>query len=290
MARSLTKCGVGLSVASIAALALSGCILAEGSFPTEQVVTNGAYGSGPAQTWDVIAPLPDPCALGLRPAVIILAGGNWETQTPPTDPIGQYLADQPRLLAEHFASRGYVAFLPNYTLDDDTSPVDPIVGSAGQNIATPVGSVDVAPTMERARRAFVDVLVASDKVFADGASEYCIDTSKISIGGMSAGAFMAISAGYGHGDFGITPRNYHSVFSLTGGANLLDGDTDLSSGPPAFVGYDESDPLIPQAYHDELVTGLANAGVSTTVYSEDNGTHFILLGQFNVVSDWVEDQ
>src|SRR5262249_54352786 len=198
-------------------------------FATATTTSNVVYGTAvnqQAQTvtlmLDVYEPTGDTSMS--RPAIVWVHGGSFRSG----DKTSGELVDE----ATTFARKGYLNVSINYRLSVDGCPGPP--GGASECVQAIVDAMTDAQTAGRFLRSH--------------AATYRVDTTRIAIGGSSAGAITALNVGYnpavgGAGDL------YPGFSSAVGGAVSLSGSEILGSpntgDAPALLFHGTADPIVP---------------------------------------------
>jgi len=160
-----------------------------------------------------------------RPLLIFVYGGGW------------WVGDryQREIDAEYFASLGYVTMTIDYTM------------FPGTDVLNPLPTIDNSPYSKIVYESASDIFSAYQYALANK-STYGIDTSRIGVGGWSAGGMIsqalvnlqALPRPYGVkavlGLSNILPADLSDVFELTGGFKTYGSDFNPIS---MFASYDE---------------------------------------------------
>jgi acetyl esterase/lipase len=144
-----------------------------------QVLTNVTYGSAfnkltkqqQTLTLDVYFPPQPATTAPLRPSVVLIHGGSFET--------GNSQSDDEPAFAYQFAMRGYAVVSINYRLEGTGT------GEPGSSLLTPEPAITAAQDARAAVR-FVRA----------NAQQYHLDPDRIVVGGDSAGAITSLWLGY----------------------------------------------------------------------------------------------
>jgi acetyl esterase/lipase len=203
-----------------------------------------------------------------RPLFILIHGGSFRGGSRKDESIVDF--------AEAFARKGYVTASISYRLSDRTVlDWDTFV-------------VDTLALFEAAHAAMHDAKAAV-RYFRKTADQHRINTSQISIGGLSAGGITAVSAGYidrpeelfpdalpptVEGDSGNEgfSSEVSSVVSLCGGAvfpSALDGP----DAPRLFIAHDRGDPAVPFEAANSLYAQAVAMGVPVRQEFFDTNWH-----------------
>jgi acetyl esterase/lipase len=193
---------------------------------------------------DVYAPQGD--TVTQRPAIVWVHGGSFSSG----DKTSPELVDE----ATTFAKKGYVNFSINYRLEP-----------GGCSASAPSGNCLKAILESRA-----DAQTAVRWIRAN-ASTYGVDTSRIAIGGTSAGAITALNAGYSSNDAG-TPAdaNVRAAVSFSG-AHLF--GTITANDPPALLFHGTADPLVPYTWAKNTVADATAAGAAAYLTAWEGDGH-----------------
>lgn len=212
--------------------------------PTDYDVVNDALNNVDLKL-NMYYPQNDP--LGERPLLIFVYGGGW------------WVGDryQREADAEYFASLGYVTMTIDYTM------------FPGDTVLNPLPTVDNSPYTKIVYESASDVYSAYQYALANKAV-YGIDTSRIGIGGWSAGGMLshalihlqALPKPYGVkavlGLSNILPADLSNVFELTGGLKTYDSSFNPVS---MFASYDD----------DTGFAGNPNDHAADCAYLDSNG-------------------
>lgn len=253
-----------LALAALAALLLAGCefhlTAPSGAGPLryrDEVFTNvtttsglsygSAVGAGGATVdlkLDLYQPTGD--ANTARPAIVWVHGGSFKSGSKTSAEI----VDEART----FAKKGFVNISIDYRLD-------PVGCSAGTPTAQCVTAIRWAK--EDAQ--------AAVRWLRKNAATYKIDTTRIAIGGSSAGAITALNVGYDEDNVGSSgnpgyPSNVRAAISLSGARIFGTLEKDDAW---ALLFHGTSDVVVPYSWAQSTVTGLQDAGITveTTYWS-----------------------
>jgi acetyl esterase/lipase len=228
-------------------------------FDTVTVTRDLKYGSAPdnegkpvALRLDLYEPAGDRASR--RPAVIWAHGGGFSGG----DKAGGISASE----AEHFAELGYVAVSINYRL---LAPR----GCNGTGATTPPQCVDAAVAAIHDAQAAVRWLRAN-------AAAHRIDTSRIAIGGESAGGIIAAGVGAiadNPGESGNPghPSNVAGWISVSGG---LPGGAFIDKGDaPGLLFHGTRDDIVPHRWSVETADQLRRAGILAVFKSLEGAGH-----------------
>ena len=200
---------------------------------------------------DVYRPVASPELPEKLPAMIFAFGGGWRKGSKDV----KYIRD----LCAYYASRGYVAVSIQYRIQKDNPPATagPAPGS-GKN-----------EQFNLMNAAFHDTCDAVRWV-RKNAGKYDIDPNRIGIGGVSAGAFNALNAGFCDEKITGPDAEVAAVISLMGaiGANHIDKDD-----PPVFIAHGTGDNLVPFAMVKGMVQRLDEVGAKYSLYPVDGIAH-----------------
>ena len=184
-----------------------------------------------------------PAGAGPFAAVVLVHGGGFTGGSK-----GGYTGD----LARSLAAAGYAVFDINYRLLGDLGPGATLDGA-----------------MNAARE---DLGRALDHVVARAAA-YGVDSTRIAVGGGSAGAITALLAAYGPDRVRVRPR---AVIDLWGG--MYGHENALQAGdPPVLVVHGTADRTVPYSQAESLLAAAHRAGVSATLVRVENGGHTLPL-------------
>lgn len=178
------------------------------------------------------------------PAMILSFGGGWRKGSKDV----KYIRD----LCAYYAERGYVAISIQYRIMKDNPPALP-------------GPAPLADANEQSRlinAAFQDTCNAVRWVRAN-ADEYQIDPNRIGIGGVSAGAFNALHAGFFDESITGPDAKVAAVISLMGavGASHIDKDD-----PPVFIAHGTRDNVAPYPMVRNMVRQLEKVDAKYSFY------------------------
>ncbi len=258
--------GAAALVALMAAAVITGCTVSQppGAAPLryrDQVFNNVAvtsnlqYGSAPdaqgnpvALKLDMYRPTGD--TQTSRPALVWVHGGSFtggdKTNTVPVD------------VANTFAKLGYVVVSINYRL-------------LGSNcVANPSGCTAAAIEAKRDAQAAVRWLRAN-------AATYGIDSTRIGIGGESAGAITATLVGLLSEDVGSSgnpgwPSTVRGFVSVSGGVPSGIGLANGGDAPGLFF-HGTADPIVPSSWSVDTSNAMLKAGVIAILELQDGAGH-----------------
>jgi acetyl esterase/lipase len=197
---------------------------------------------------DVYEPAGD--AVTSRPAIVWVHGGGFSSGNKRSPEI----VDE----ATTFAKRGFVNISIDYRLEPE-----------GCSAAAPTGAC-----IDAIKEAMDDAQAAVRWVRSH-ASEYSIDTTRIAIGGSSAGAITALNVGYQSSEDAAS--SVRAALSLSG-ANLLGH---ISAGdPPALLLHGTSDATVPYDWAGNTVRDARAAG-DLTVLTSWQGAGHVPYAQFH---------
>lgn len=161
--------------------------------------------------------------------------------------------------ASGFAKKGYVGVSINYRLDSSHTPYTPSSPDLHKVI-------DVAKT---------DTL-SSVKFLITNADQYQIDTSKIFLGGSSAGAMTALYASYSEDPPAETIKGTFSI----AGAVLSEDLSIIDSGDPMTIMFHgTADHTVPYDMAQKTEAQLKNKGVKVVMISYQGETHSIIQSE-----------
>lgn len=242
---------VTLAAALLASTALAGCTPTGRYYDeifTAASKTTVVYGSAPDLLTgapvnlrlDAYQPVGD--TLAARPAIVWIHGGGFASGS----------RTNLATMSDAWARKGYVTFSIDYRLD----PGNRCQGIQDGKITDPV---ELATETERCRRAITaahtDALSAIRWVRANAAT-YGVDTTRIAVGGGSAGAVTAVNvAQWSNGDGGPAPADVEVRAALAMSGCQYDlTQIDADDAPISFLasGLDEAVPF-------ECVTATADA-------------------------------
>jgi acetyl esterase/lipase/putative cell wall-binding protein len=184
-----------------------------------------------------------------RPVIIWVHGGGFSSGNKTSPEI----VDE----ATTFAKKGFVTISIDYRLEPE-----------GCSAAAPTGAC-----IDAIKEAMDDAQAAVRWVRAN-ADTYDIDTTRIAIGGSSAGAITALNVGYQSSEDAASA--VHAVLSLSG-ANLLGHIS--HADPPALLLHGTSDATVPYAWAGNTVRDARAAGDLTVLTSWPGAGH-VPYGQF----------
>lgn len=218
-----------------------------------------------------------------RPALIMAFGGAFHRGSKEADefdveghrntPVSEYCYE--------FARRGYVAFSIDYRLvQEDPDPgsnhiilnKDSISRSRMDHVRKILGLEPATTDMLWAgMEAAVDDMRKAFEYVYDHATEYGIDTTRIAVGGFSAGARMAASAAYGK----KVPAA--AIVALSGMIGTVDGKRMIQSSaknPPVMMVIGEQDLDFMKLLCQQSHAYLNDLGVINELWEVPGGTHF----------------
>lgn len=211
---------------------------------------------------DVYQPLATDKLPKKLPAMVIAFGGGWKKGSKDV----KYIRD----LCEYFAKRGYVTVSIQYRIAKDNPPALP----------GPAPSPETNDRFRLMNAAFQDTCNAVRWVRTN-ADKYDIDPNRIGIGGVSAGAFNALSTAFCDKEITGPNAEVAAVISLMGaiGANHID-----ENDPPVFIAHGTGDNLVPFAMVKGMVRQLEEVGGKYSFYPVDGVAHrlqMILVAEFD---------
>jgi predicted esterase len=214
-----------------------------------------AYGSAVTQTGvtqtlllDVYRPTGD--TVTSRPAIVWVHGGGFSGGNKNSPEI----VDQ----ANHFTRRGYVNVSISYRLV--------------------AGGCSAGGVTEACLRAIVDAkhdALAAVRFLRRYATTYGVDSTRIAIGGSSAGAITAMNVGFDATDPGTSGNpgfdsHVRAAISLSG-ARVMGGFSDDDAASLLFHG--TNDNLVPYQWAVNTQTGASNAGLLSFLTTWNGGGH-----------------
>jgi predicted esterase len=239
----------------------------------------------------------DPCAAASRPALIMAFGGAFHRGSKESDEFdGDHQRNTP--VAEYCrecARRGYVAFSIDYRLmqedpDPGTTPVilDKLdiprsrLDHVREILKLPSASSEM---IWAGLEAACDDMVEAFSFVRAHAERYSIDTSRIAVGGFSAGARTALAAAYGER---IPAAAVVSISGYMSSADLERLVTGATGEPPAFLvtGEHDLDYIAQQA--PAMHTHLASVALSHEAWQVRHATHFYPASSVATRTDGVE--
>lgn len=218
-----------------------------------------------------------------RPALIMAFGGAFHRGSKESD---EFDSDDQRNtpVAEYcraFARRGYVAFSIDYRLvqedpDPGTTPViQDRLGIPRSRLDQVRKLLNLPPaSMEMiwaGMEAACDDMVKAFTFVSANAARYSIDTTRIAIGGFSAGARTALAAAYGE------RIPVAAVVSISGYMSTIDLErlvTGAASEPPALLITGEHDLDYISSQASVMNAHLASVGLAHEAWLISNATHF----------------
>ena len=208
----------------------------------------GASGSAQDLKLDLYQPSGDTNAK--RPAIVWVHGGSFRTGSKTSAEI----VDE----AKTFAKKGFVTISIDYRLD-------PKGCSAGAPSAQCVTAI--AWAKEDAQ--------AAVRWLRRYASTYKVDSTRIAIGGSSAGAITALNVGYDEDNPGSSgnpgyPSNVRAAISLSGARIFGTLEKDDAW---ALLFHGTSDVVVPYAWAQSTLSGLKDAGVTAEATFWDGAGH-----------------
>jgi para-nitrobenzyl esterase len=200
---------------------------------------------------DVYRPLATARLPEKLPVVIFSFGGGWRKGSKDV----KYI----RELCGYYAARGYVAISIQYRITKDNPPALP-------------GPAPLPEQNEQSRlinAAFQDTCDAIRWV-RKNAGEYRIDPDRIAIGGVSAGAFNSLHAGFCDEKITGPDAKVAAVISLMGtvGASHIDKDD-----PPVFIAHGTGDNVVPFSTVRNMVRQLEAVDAPFSFYPVDGVAH-----------------
>ncbi|MEX2015209.1 MAG: alpha/beta hydrolase fold domain-containing protein [Candidatus Hydrogenedentales bacterium] len=222
------------------------------------VYAQGAVQSPSVGDKDLLLDLYEPTGTNvpaLKPGFILIHGGGFTSGTRKNAAMVA--------LANAYAQRGYVTVSISYRLTGDDPPTPG---------ATPV---------QRATFAAVEDAANAVGWMRDNAASLGIDTSRIAIGGASAGAITALFVGYS--ELGAD-ASVDAVVSLMGG--LYGSESLIDANDPALISiHGEDDGVVPFSLAQDVATAAVAAGIPFEFYPLTGVGHTVPA----VLDTWMED-
>jgi len=217
------------------------------------------YGSavdagGTTVTLKLDAWVPNGDTVTKRPAIVWVHGGSFccgDAATDAFDKSSGELVDE----AQTFAKRGFVNFSINYRTEPGGCSAS---GGASQTCLTAIDeAMQDAETAVRWVRA--------------NASAYGVDTSRIAIGGSSAGAITAMNVAYDGNDAGTPAGSTVRAGVSFSGAHLF--GTIEANDPPVFLMHGTEDRLVPYQWAVNTVDDATAAGAKAYLTTWEGAGH-----------------
>lgn len=185
------------------------------------------------------------------PAIIFAFGGGWRKGSKDT----KYIRD----LCEYFAERGYVAISIQYRIEKDNPPALP----------GPAPNAENNDQFRLINAAFQDTCDAVRWV-RKNADKYSIDSKRIGVGGVSAGAFNALHTGFCDDKLTGPDAQVAAVISLMGAVSASHID---KGDPPVFIAHGTSDNVAPYAMVKSMVQQLNKVDAKYSFYPVEGVAH-----------------
>ncbi len=227
----------------------------------------------------------------LVPAIILVHGGAYiigDKASPPAEssPGSGDFGTTMGTYAPEFARRGYVAISINYRMILDDPDGTGLLTTGGASLTGIVaviqalisGSVTVPDAqVERAIEAAVadtgkayDYLVANKDAFL-GSHGFSIDTSRIAVGGWSAGGFIAHDFAYA-----VPSKPVRAVWSNSAGMENRSVFITNASQPPSIMFHGDADTIVNVSSTRDFDTTLESIGVPHQYYEMVGDNHYYL--------------
>jgi len=188
-------------------------------------------------------------------------------------------------VARAFASRGYVATSINYRLLGELADPPGALPPAPEDRwpawlpnQLNVWDVTIDQYLSTIAAAVAD-LGMSVNWLADNADTYNIDSSKIVVGGFSAGATSSLMLGFGAID-GVD-ADVAAVVSFAGGLFGSEGAID-SDDPPTLIVHGTADSIVPFTEYEFLQAALDDAGVTSEAIIQDGVGHSLNFDEASI--------
>jgi acetyl esterase/lipase len=244
-----------------------------------QVTQNIVFGTGAinngASTFNLMLDLYQPTFIGTpvpatSPAIVLIHGGSFVS------------GDKSDLsyLANIYASYGYRVASINYRLAGQAPPLEPGPG------ANAVQFVPYPQAVPFINAAYQDAIKAMVWMRMNG-EPYGVDTSRIAVGGYSAGAGTAVGEAYIDETFvpgypaAARPQ---AMLDFMGGA--AGGESVLVANPnyaPAFIVHGTADSTAPYQWDLNLSNKLTQIGVYNELHTIVGGGHSLNANTFNLL-------
>lgn len=204
---------------------------------------------------ELLLDLYEPIGPGLparRPAAVLIHGGGFKGGSRTSGMIAQ--------LCQELTRRGFVCISIDYRMQGDDPPVEG------------------ATLIERAIRAAITDAATATQWLIDHAEQYQIDTTRIAIGGGSAGAITSLMLAYKNPPAGVEKPKFAAVIDLWG--SLYQTINDIEAGePPVLIIHGTEDKVVNYSGAKDIVRRCKEVGVTCELYAIQGAGHGVPLGQ-----------
>jgi acetyl esterase/lipase len=204
---------------------------------------------------DLLLDLYEPTGAGVpaqHPAAVLIHGGGFKGGSRTSGMIAQ--------LCQELTTRGFVCVSIDYRMQGDDPPTEG------------------ATLIERAIRAAINDAGTATKWLIDHADEYQIDTSRIAVGGGSAGAITSLMLAYKTPPEGVEKPKIAAVIDLWG--SLYQSVNDIDAGePPVLIIHGTQDQVVKYSGAEDIVRRCKAVGVTCELYAIEGAGHGVPLGR-----------
>jgi acetyl esterase/lipase len=201
---------------------------------------------------DLLLDLYEPAGEGVPaklPAMVVIHGGGFKG--------GSRGARNMAGLCRELASRGFVCISIDYRMQGDDPPVE------GRTL------------MERSIRAAVIDAATATKWLIDNAEQHRVDTTRIAVGGGSAGAITSLMLAYRKG---VRPERLPIAAVVDLWGSMYRSVDDIQEGdPPVIIIHGTNDRTVPFAGAEAIVDRTRQVGVTCELCAIEGGGHGVNL-------------
>lgn len=187
-----------------------------------------------------------------RPAMVVIHGGGFKG--------GSRSAANMAGLCRELTSRGYVCISIDYRMQGDDPPTN------GET------------AIERAIAAAITDAATAVQWLVSHAEQYGVDTTRIAVGGGSAGAITSLLLTYKQRELGAYDPPVAAVIDLWG--SLYQSANDIMPGaPPVLIIHGTNDQIVKFSGAEDIVRRCQEVGVTCELYAIQGAGHGVPLTQ-----------
>jgi acetyl esterase/lipase len=212
-----------------------------------------------------------PDAPPIRPAFIAIHGGAFNSGSR-KDTLMVRLCNQ-------MAGRGYAAVSIDYRL----GPSLPVISAEFEPMRDALVDSGYSVYAAEAITAASEDATTAHRYLVDNAAVLNVDTTRIAVGGLSAGAITSLNVAYGLDDFGISGLPEVGAVMDQAGALYEFVDHMESGEPPVVIVHGEADTVVDFSYAEALAAQALAVGIPYEFYPVAGGDHLVDIFEVEVV-------